>query len=143
MPSEGAEECRKLQLPALILARQVQQIIEFSFPDNLKSFATFRKIHPNSDSQPQETSQNFGRCVHPESLELFMTESPDVSSPPPPGAAAASQPPSGPPAPLGSTLAWPAALLTPLPLAVPASSVFLCSPCKGRVISLSEKFSGV
>lgn len=81
--------------------------------------------------------------MHPESLELFMTQSPDVSSPHLPGAAAASQPPSGLPAPLVSTLAWPAVLLTPPPLAVPASSVFLCSPCKRRVIRLSEKLSGV
>ena len=97
---------------------------------------TLLALSLSSGKQPE--CRLHGIWAHYGSPGQSVTESPAVSPPRPPGAAAASPPPSGLPAPLGSTSVWPAALLTLLPLAAPASSAFLWDPRKARVTGMSQ-----
>lgn len=140
MPAEGANtgSCSSLR------PHSSSQITEFSFPDYLKSLGTSGRHHPSPDSQLWEQPECWGLDLEHITglLASPSTPTPAISPPrhlelPLPLSACL----------LGFSSPWvhsalPVALLTPPPLAAPASSAFLWEPHK--VVELTKvRVSGV
>lgn len=127
---------QELHCSALLLAIQVWQNNGCFLSRLPKIICSFQEATILAPTLALEASRNSGPvgCTCITGCGFGPGRSlPDCASPCPPGAAAASQRPSGPPAPLGSTSAWPTALLAPPPLAV-----FLPYLCKERVTTLTK-----